>query len=315
MRDVYRARCSTARLSSAAWQAHLPHGRNSSGRAHTNWYRNLFAGIDNTPEVPPDAHLLMLEGDAKVPAPCGATVTRLESAGLDRTSGSRGIAIVPAGHLTAGLFDLSRECASSSQSRPVSASSSGGHRHDHQVRQPLCRPCRPRQRRLRRHAHQRSALLQRAPGHRAEQGRVHGQADGRARLQHLLDGRASFPARRHRVHPQRPDDGAAPRAPHQEPQDRLRLQHRADVAPAAAGGGLRRRRHPHRRPHRLRRRARLSHPRGRDLRLPAASTRRPTASSSRSRSTSSSRRSTTTASRTRASTTRCRPRCPIAATR
>ena len=56
----------------------------------------------------------------------------------------------------------------------------------------------------------------------------------------------------------------------QEHQDRLRLQHRADVAPAAAGRGLRHRRHPDRRPRRLRRRARLPHPRGRDVRLAAA---------------------------------------------
>ena len=49
-------------------------------------------------------------------------------------------------------------------------------------------------------------------------------------------------------------------------QDRLRLQHRADVAPAAPGRGFRHRRHPDQGPHRVRRRARLSHPRGRDLR-------------------------------------------------
>jgi hypothetical protein len=68
--------------------------------------RNLFAGIDNTPEVPPDAHLLVIAGDAKVPTSFAATVIRLQSAGLDRTSAGRGIAIVPAGRLTAGLFDL-----------------------------------------------------------------------------------------------------------------------------------------------------------------------------------------------------------------
>ena len=28
---------------------------------HTNWHRNLFAGIDATPEVPADGHLLVLE--------------------------------------------------------------------------------------------------------------------------------------------------------------------------------------------------------------------------------------------------------------
>ncbi len=34
------------------------------------------------------------------------SVTWLESAGLDRTAGRRGLAIVPPGRLTAGLFDL-----------------------------------------------------------------------------------------------------------------------------------------------------------------------------------------------------------------
>lgn len=71
---------------------------------HTNWYRNVFSGIDSTPEVPFDAHLLVLEADAKVPASCAATW--LESVGLDRSAERRGIAIVPAGRLTAGLFGL-----------------------------------------------------------------------------------------------------------------------------------------------------------------------------------------------------------------
>jgi hypothetical protein len=53
---------------------------------HTNWYRNLF--------------------DAHVPGPVAASVTRLVSVGLDRSSEARGIAIVPAGRLTAGLFGL-----------------------------------------------------------------------------------------------------------------------------------------------------------------------------------------------------------------
>jgi hypothetical protein len=73
---------------------------------HTNWYRNLFDGIDSTPEVAPDAHLLVSEGDAQVPGPVAASVTRLASDGLDRSSQNRGIAIIPAGRLTAGLFDL-----------------------------------------------------------------------------------------------------------------------------------------------------------------------------------------------------------------
>jgi len=73
---------------------------------HTNWYRNLFDGIDSTPEVAPDAHLLVSEGDAQVPGPVAASVTRLMSVGLDRSSRSRGIAVIPAGRLTAGLFGL-----------------------------------------------------------------------------------------------------------------------------------------------------------------------------------------------------------------
>jgi hypothetical protein len=75
-------------------------------REHTNWYRNLFAGIDHTPEVPSDAHLVVCEADAKLPAPYAPSVTWLESAGLDRSAGRCGIAIVPAGGLTAGLFGL-----------------------------------------------------------------------------------------------------------------------------------------------------------------------------------------------------------------
>ena len=65
------------------------------------------------------------------------------------------------------------------------------------------------------------------------------------------------------------DDGDASVRRDQEPQDRLRLQHRADVAPAASRRRLCDGRHPDRRAGDLRRRARLSHPRGRDLRLAA----------------------------------------------
>ena len=103
-----------------------------------------------------------------------------------------------------------------------------------------------------------------ADGVRQERG--HRQADGPDRLRHLLAGRAPLPARGLRVHPERADAGRAPLPPHQEHQDRLRLQHRADVASDPAGRGLRHRRLADRRPGRLRRRARLPHPRGRGLR-------------------------------------------------
>ena len=60
---------------------------------------------------------------------------------------------------------------------------------------------------------------------------------------------------------------------HKAAEDRLRLQHHADVAPAAPRRGLRDRRHPDQGPHRVRGRPRLSQPRGRDLRRADASTR------------------------------------------
>jgi hypothetical protein len=43
--------------------------RRVAGRAQPTGTATCFAGIDNTPEVPPDGHLLVLEADAKLPAP------------------------------------------------------------------------------------------------------------------------------------------------------------------------------------------------------------------------------------------------------
>ena len=79
-------------------------------KEHANWRRNLFAGIEHTPEVPPDAHLVVCEAGASLPEPYAAAVTWLESAGLDRSAERRGIAVVPAGRLTARLFGLPAVC-------------------------------------------------------------------------------------------------------------------------------------------------------------------------------------------------------------
>jgi hypothetical protein len=73
---------------------------------HTNWHRNLFAGINRTPEVKVDEHLIVADDGAKLPAAVANAMTWLEPAGLDRTAGRRGIAVLAAGKLTAGLFDL-----------------------------------------------------------------------------------------------------------------------------------------------------------------------------------------------------------------
>jgi hypothetical protein len=77
-------------------------------KEHTNWYRNLFGGIDQTPDVAMDAHLLLADEGAKLPS--GLKMTWLSSAGLDKTVKARGFAIVGAGQskprLTADLFDV-----------------------------------------------------------------------------------------------------------------------------------------------------------------------------------------------------------------
>src|SRR5215813_2739919 len=70
--------------------------------------------------------------------------------------------------------------------------------------------------------------------------------------------------------PESADDGDALVRGDEEPAHWLRLQRRADVAPAAPRGRLRDGRHPDWWPRDLRCRARLSHPRGRDVRRAAA---------------------------------------------
>jgi hypothetical protein len=71
---------------------------------HTNWRRNLLGGIEATPNVAMDEHLLVAEGGADVPSAIAPAVTWLESVGLDRSAGRCGIAVVPAGGLTASFF-------------------------------------------------------------------------------------------------------------------------------------------------------------------------------------------------------------------
>lgn len=73
---------------------------------HTNWYRNLFDGVTTTPDVGLDEHLLMTEGDVRVPDPFEAMLVPLMSAGLDKTSAGRRIAVIPQGRLAARLFGI-----------------------------------------------------------------------------------------------------------------------------------------------------------------------------------------------------------------
>src|SRR5712692_3433724 len=92
---------------------------------------------------------------------------------------------------------------------------------DHEIRQLVLRHGRHGGPRLYREADQRPPLFERGAGPRAAQGGGLRPMHGHARLQHVLDGRAPFSARRHRVDPEPLDDGDAPLRRHQEPEDRL----------------------------------------------------------------------------------------------
>jgi hypothetical protein len=60
----------------------------------TNWHRNLLDGLRETPDVPADAHLLLLRdaGDADLPEP--VSICWLRGVGLDRTIAECGIAVI-----------------------------------------------------------------------------------------------------------------------------------------------------------------------------------------------------------------------------
>src|SRR5215510_3887677 len=59
-----------------------------------NWHRNLFA-LDHSPEVAPDARLVVVEESAPSAAPGGAPVTWMEAVGLDRSVKRRGLLVMP----------------------------------------------------------------------------------------------------------------------------------------------------------------------------------------------------------------------------
>ena len=56
-----------------------------------NWHRNVFSGIEHTPEVAMDARLLVVEDGATAPVP----LTWMTAVGLDRNPARRAIAVIP----------------------------------------------------------------------------------------------------------------------------------------------------------------------------------------------------------------------------
>ena len=77
-------------------------GRASNGdwqKDMTNWHRNLYSGLDATPEVADDAYLLFIDerremAEREIALPPGIRVHWLTLAGLDRTIPHRGIAVL-----------------------------------------------------------------------------------------------------------------------------------------------------------------------------------------------------------------------------
>ncbi len=73
---------------------------------HTNWYRNVFSGWNQTPDVLFDQHLLVAEGNAKLPDAMAKALTWGTSAGLDKTAEKRGLLILKPGELKASMFAI-----------------------------------------------------------------------------------------------------------------------------------------------------------------------------------------------------------------
>ena len=78
---TYRARGGPA--STGEWRA-----------LQTNWHRNLLDGVGESPEVPAEAHLLVLRDARDAVLPEGIAVTWLRGVGLDRTIAECGLAVV-----------------------------------------------------------------------------------------------------------------------------------------------------------------------------------------------------------------------------
>jgi hypothetical protein len=78
-------------FTSVAYRAKAGPGGTGEWRERmNNWHRNLLSGVDETPDVPMEGALVIVEADISVPIP----VQWLQSVGLDRSVQQRGIAVV-----------------------------------------------------------------------------------------------------------------------------------------------------------------------------------------------------------------------------
>jgi hypothetical protein len=78
-------------FSSVAYRAKAGPGGTGEWRDRmNNWHRNVLSGVDETPEVPMEGALVIVEAGIDVPIPVQWT----EAVGLDRSVQRRGIAVV-----------------------------------------------------------------------------------------------------------------------------------------------------------------------------------------------------------------------------
>jgi hypothetical protein len=86
---------SPALFDSPAYRARGGPGSVGEWRAlQTNWQRNLLGGTEESPDVPADAHVLLLRDAREVALPEPLSVTWLHGVGLDRTIGELGLAVL-----------------------------------------------------------------------------------------------------------------------------------------------------------------------------------------------------------------------------
>jgi len=83
----------------------------------TNWRRNLLKGLDATPDVPADSHVLLLDGAPDVALSPNVEVTWLRGIDLDRTVEECGIAIVTE---PTPFLDIARHAPRVRLYRPIS---------------------------------------------------------------------------------------------------------------------------------------------------------------------------------------------------
>ena len=60
-----------------------------------NWHRNLFGGVEHSPDVSMDTRLVVVEEEGRSSLPDCAPVSWMEAVGLDRSVPRRGLLVMP----------------------------------------------------------------------------------------------------------------------------------------------------------------------------------------------------------------------------